>query len=1030
VISGRGFYLANIIFFIFIGVASDIAWSQSNDISSASLIRQGYYTQYTGDNGLISNGINSSLQAQDGFIWITTYNGIMRFDGRKVDVFDRSNIPFLTTDAFYKVYEDHEGKLWFASQGSGIVTYKNSKFQRLDSTGVLPKSVRCLLMDADGSVWAGANNAGLYHIKDGQITHINLPELNEVSILELAKDRKGILWIATDGQGLFKFDGNKLHAVDNLLSRTVNTLIVTTDNTLLVGTTNGLNILRDGKLTVYDSLLGYQINCLIYGKEGSIWVGTELGLADINFKDQKFEFMMEKQGYPMARINHLSFDRENSLWVSTGRNGLVQLRESSIQNFTTLNGLTNNKVNVIYEGPDKKFYIGTDAGVVDVYDKGLIKSLPIKLMSADAGIRDILIDSKGEMWVGSYKGLLQIVNGKEKLFTEKDGMPAVDLRRIIEDNEGNIWVATRSAGIAKFKDGHITQVYDKTNGLKSNYILALEKNKNGEILVGTHSGGLSIIRKSGEVQTFHFEKDDSGILIFNIHIDEQGKIWIVSNIGLLYFDGEKFIPLVMTKMAKGETYFDWVEDLRGNVWITTNIGLFRIAKKEVWDFLHGKIKVITPKLFDNQDGMKTKECTGATHSILFSTGALWVPTIGGVSVLNPDKFKINTIAPPVYVTAMLVDNKEYKKLNNEVSIEPGNFRFTFYFTALSYASPSKNRFKYKLTPIDKDWIEAGNSRQAEYTNLRPGSYQFQVIACNSDEVWNTTGATVSLKVNPFFYQTFWFYAILILLFASILYGIYNWRIRVVERRNAELRKVNSELDRFVYSASHDLRAPLASILGLINVARLDSPDKVEEYLQKIQVSVHKLDGFIRDIIDFSRNARVEMEVVPIHFNELIHEVIENMIYLDEKNLIKRIVNVKGSDVFHTDKKRLTIVLNNLISNSIKYFNPNADNPFIEITVQYNSQQAIIVVKDNGIGIAPEHVNNIFKMFYRGDEKSRGSGLGLYIVNETVDKIKGTISVESDHGKGSTFTVVIPSLPHARQSARMSNMGQGVQKESK
>jgi signal transduction histidine kinase len=190
---------------------------------------------------------------------------------------------------------------------------------------------------------------------------------------------------------------------------------------------------------------------------------------------------------------------------------------------------------------------------------------------------------------------------------------------------------------------------------------------------------------------------------------------------------------------------------------------------------------------------------------------------------------------------------------------------------------------------------------------------------------------------------------------------------------------------------------------------LDNRDKVEEYLQKIEVSVHKLDGFIQDIIDFSRNARVEIEVVPIDFEKLIHEVIDNLMYLDEKNAIKRIVHVIGKDVFYTDKKRLTIILNNLISNSIKYFNSNAKEPFIEVSVTYTNREATVTVHDNGIGIAPEHVNNIFKMFYRGDEKSRGSGLGLYIVKETVDKIKGTISVKSEYGSGSTFTLIIPAL---------------------
>ena len=185
--------------------------------------------------------------------------------------------------------------------------------------------------------------------------------------------------------------------------------------------------------------------------------------------------------------------------------------------------------------------------------------------------------------------------------------------------------------------------------------------------------------------------------------------------------------------------------------------------------------------------------------------------------------------------------------------------------------------------MDEDWIEAGTTRQAEYTNLRPGDYKFSVMACNNDELWNEQGATLAFRVKPFFYQTFQFYALSVALALASFYGIYRWRVHSVEKRNAELRKVNSELDRFVYSASHDLRAPLASILGLINVARLDEPGNVHEYLKKIEVSVKKLDGFVRDIIDFSRNARVELDAEPVEFKALINEVVDNLMYLDEKN---------------------------------------------------------------------------------------------------------------------------------------------------
>jgi Signal transduction histidine kinase len=720
-----------------------------------------------------------------------------------------------------------------------------------------------------------------------------------------------------------------------------------------------------------------------------------------------FEFLSEKNGYPLGRVNTISFDNENSLWVSTGRNGLVQLKETSIVNMTTTEGLNTNKINIIVED-DKTIYIGSDAGGVDMVTDNKIKKLPIKTSLADAGIRDIYIENESSLWISSYRGVLNINDGKERLYTMTDGLPANDVRRILPDDQGNLWFGTRSGGIAKFQNGKVTEILNKENALGSNYILSMEKDSRGNIYIGTHSGGLSIRKPDGTISTHHIQKDDAGMLIFNIHIDEHSHVWLVTNIGPYFFDGTKFKKIELNNVAKGETYFDWIEDNLGAVWITTNIGVLKIKKNDIENFIADKVTSVDTRLFDNQDGMKSKECTGATRSLLSSAGKLWVPTIGGISIFYPEKTKENKLLPPVYITTLLADNTDVA-LTANVSIPPGKLRYTFNFTAPSFIAPRKIQFRYKLEPVDGDWIPSGVNRQAEYTNLAPGDYTYKVMTSNSDGIWNEKNASLSFTVKPFFYQTYWFYLACVIAISTILYLIYRWRINEVERRNEELRKVNGELDRFVYSASHDLRAPLASILGLVNIARLDKHGNIDDYLEKIERSVNKLDGFVKDIIDFARNARTSLIVEPIHFDLLINEVMDDLKYLDDKNQIRRNVKVTSTGSFATDRKRLTIILSNLISNAIKYFNPYAKEPFIEVLVDQSHERAIITIRDNGIGIAQEHVENIFKMFYRGDAASRGSGLGLYIVKETLEKINGKIEVKSTYGEGSIFTLTLPSL---------------------
>ncbi len=233
---------------------------------------------------------------------------------------------------------------------------------------------------------------------------------------------------------------------------------------------------------------------------------------------------------------------------------------------------------------------------------------------------------------------------------------------------------------------------------------------------------------------------------------------------------------------------------------------------------------------------------------------------------------------------------------------------------------------------------------------------------------------------------------------------------LLHEKNDELKKINAELDRFVYSASHDLRAPLSSLLGLVNVTMLENQNpKITKYLDLMKGSVHKLDELINDIIHFSRNARLDIAPEPVHFEQLARETFGNLKYLPSAAAIDTQVAVAPYTNFYSDPKRLRILLNNLVSNAFRYHDLSKPAPYIKLKIRFEKNKAIIEVSDNGRGIHPEHVENIFEMFYRATEDSQGSGLGLYIVKETVEKLQGSIGVHSTAREGTTFTVELPNL---------------------
>jgi signal transduction histidine kinase len=265
------------------------------------------------------------------------------------------------------------------------------------------------------------------------------------------------------------------------------------------------------------------------------------------------------------------------------------------------------------------------------------------------------------------------------------------------------------------------------------------------------------------------------------------------------------------------------------------------------------------------------------------------------------------------------------------------------------------------------------------------------------------GNNIYLLIN----FTFVFFVCVLILYYTL--QLHHHSEKITQAKNSQLQKANAELDRFVYSASHDLRAPLSSLLGLIDLAQKShNPADVERYLELMKGRVHHLDDFIREIIDYSRNERMEVVRQPLNLHRLVDETTSNLMYLEGANGIKIQNEVPVDLILPSDAMRLKIVLNNLVNNAIKYHDRSKESRYIRICASPVSDGVLFSVCDNGMGISSEHHDKVFNMFYRASDKSKGSGLGLYIVRESLGQLGGKISLKSEFGEGSTFTVVLPA----------------------
>lgn len=988
----------------------------TSDVVAADLNRsqdQLTIRQWTTDEGLPSNNMSEMLLASNGLMWLTSYNGIIVYDSETMNVYDVNNLPFLETDGFTSVIELKDGSVLLGGQGSGLIKYQKGIFSKYEPKGgIIPKSIRAIFECSTGKVYVGTINEGLYVIDNDSAYYYPHPDLEKATVRAIMEDGSHRLWIGTEGHGVFVIENDKVIRItkeDGLLSNDIIALTENMKGDVFAGSARGLQKVRVKKEVQITAILdGEYVNDLLYESEESIWFGTEKGIANYNPTTGIVEWIYAIRGTDLIRISSMNFDDDGSIWLTSNRSGLLQIKESMVSTLTVPN-LSGERINVVSEGPNGQLIIGSDMNSIDRCKGEICRTVNITTKLLGNGVRDIYYDTEGAIWLATYVGIIRLKDGQETVFSTATGMPADNFRSILKDKSGFFWFGTRSGGLVKFKDGEIVKVYSKGNGLSSNFVFSTSESENGDIWIGTHGGGLSVIDSLDKTRIYNYEGGNSGILIFNIDFDASGVPILSSNLGPLYLKNNELKLAKLQKDQRSRTYFDLLIDDKGDMWFTTNSGILRVLGSDWTRYMRDEITEIPIYLIDENSGMSTLQCTGATKSTKGTNGTLYIPTSKGVCIILPHEIKDNCSSDGITIRHLKVDNSDVNLYDKTVRIAPGAIRYVFEFSLLSYDSPDRNRYKYKLEGIDQEWSEVTYDGKVEYTNLPPGKFKFQVVGSNDGQHWSANPGEFEFTVLAFFYQTKLFYVLIIFLIIFVAFLFFRWRIRFVNGQNLELKKVNAELDRFVYSASHELRSPLTSILGLINIAHLDGGKDFAIYLGHIEQSVKRLDTFIQDIIDFSRNARVATVVEPIDIALQINDILNDISYIPNFEKIKYEVINKSKNEIHNDAKRFKIVLSNLITNAFKHHAPDEVNsPSVIITILDTKKGAEIVIKDNGPGIPRKERENIFKMFYRATTRSEGSGLGLYIVKEIVENIDGSINLMKNGSRGSKFTLRIPN----------------------
>ncbi|MDX1530500.1 MAG: two-component regulator propeller domain-containing protein [Rhodothermales bacterium] len=997
---------------------------------------------WTVEDGLPLNSVTAVLRGQDGFLWVGTQEGLARFDGLRFDL-DYRDLPSSFVSA---LHETADGTLWVGTYG-GLVAYADGAFGPVVE-GLPGSRISALASDADGALWVGTYDGGLARIVDGAVeTFTPADGMPEAAVMNLAVTPDGTVWIATLAAGLVRYDPasgarfTTFTAADGLPEAALTSLALDDEGTLWIGTEDGLARYAGGRfttLTAADGLPITDLRSVLVDDFGAAWLGGSDG-GLVRFHGGHFSTLTPEEGLPAGRVRALHLDDEGNVWVGTDSGGLGRLREGALVPYSTAEGLADPYVWSVYEDAAGALWVGTEGGL-----SRLVRGRFTTFTTADGLPNDRIISVRGTrdgaIWAGTHgDGLVRYAGGRFTTFTTADGLPSPSVYALYEDGEGTLWIGTGD-GLARYADGQFT-TFTTEDGLTSNLITVLAEDARGCLLVGTYEGGLNVLCDGAVTGRFTTAEGLPTDLVLSLHVDADGVIWAGLLGGLSRIEGDAVHAFTVDDGLYSDEILQLFEDASGVLWMTSNRGLFRVPRAVLDAAARGEDVAIEPVVYGRATGQHSPEFNGGVQPAGWhgQDGTMWFPTTEGLMAVRPaDLPALSTPAP--HLDAFLVD-EEPVALAASVALPPGGRRFQFGFVAPSFVAPERLRYRYRLDGVDDDWVDAGDRREAFYTNVAPGAYTFRVQAIGPDGALSDV-QTLTFDVAPHFYQTAWFVALCVLSVAALLYLLYLLRVRylvarqrelehLVEVRTEDLREANRQLSetselksQLMHMVAHDLKNPLNGVHEICKLLRMElDPDAPQQEL--VALAEEAAEQMLKMVLQFldvealeSNKLNIDPEPIDLGAAALGAVRRYEMAAIKKGQTLLTEPIPRALPLVQADPLWINEVLDNLISNAVK-FTPPGKRVWVE--VQPADDHVRFSVRDEGPGLTPNDLNKLFGKFQRltaqptGGESS--SGLGLSIVKRIVEMFDGRVWAENVPGGGSVFSVELPVAEPAPSDPR-------------
>ena len=964
---------------------------------------QYYFDSWSTDNGLPQNSVNSILQTREGYLWLATGDGLVRYDGARFTIFNRNNTPGINSNRCEQLLETRDGTLWILTD-LGLISYRDRRFNNFTSQDGLPPKISSFSESADGELVLAARD-GLFSWYDRKSAPLLIEEVHPGNGDLVYQDRSGAIWFGLHDGRLYRFSKGTLtqYQTGAVMPQRQNDDRVTTGlesshGQFWFGTTRGLARLDGNGLTSV-RIAGMPDHATIIrlfeDADRSLWISTEEGsLYHVNLGAEGREqaahadaIAYHPDSSAFNRVHVIYADREGTIWLGTTYDGLKRINKQLVKVLSKQDGLYSDNVYPIYQDRDGAIWIGSWEGRLTRFENGKFTyfgdvTLATAIEEDRAGglwlgknkglvrysgntpiIRDDIIgidgpwevtaihqDPDDTMWFGSSEGLVKYQNGQRTHYSTKDGLAGNPVKAIIPDGQGGLWIGTYG-GLSRFHDGVFTS-YRTTDGLGSNYVRALYLDAEGVLWIGTYDGGLS--RLSAGQFTTYSTKDG----LFNNGV------------------------------------FQILDDARGNLWMSSNLGIYRVSKEQLNDFAAGKIHSISCLSYGKRDGLLNLECNGGTQPAGIRTrdGRLWFPTQRGVAVIDPAAVQINNAPPPVVIEDLLIDG--VTSSSGSIKIAPGQERLEIDYAGLSFIKSENMRFRYRLAGLDNDWVEAGPRRAAYYSHVPPGHYRFTVIAANADGVWNLQGASIEITVVPPFWRTWWFTVLALIFLAALATLFYRRRIaslqvakaaqeafsrKLIESQEAERKRLAGEL--------HDTLGQSLSIIVNQADLLLNKPqDQARLTAQASEIASAAAEA-MREVRQLAYQLR-PVELDRLGLTKALRAMVKKV---SSATGIRIDAQVDEIDDLFTSESEINLyrIVQESISNIVKH----SEATQAEVMIKRVSNSVSVTVHDNGKG-------------FNAAGSQNDAGFGLRGILERTRILGGRHTLESAPGSGTRLNVYI------------------------